>query len=141
MSSRLNSPISISTDIKAPVDKVWEAWSNPEHITRWNSASPDWHTPKASNDLKKGGKFTSRMEAKDGSMGFDFSGIYDDVQVNKLIAYTMEDDRKVEIRFTDNGNSTKIEQDFEAESENTRELQQAGWQAILDNFKTYVENL
>jgi uncharacterized protein YndB with AHSA1/START domain len=141
MSNNLNSPISISTTVNAPVDKAWETWSDPEHIVKWSTASPDWHTPTASNDLRKGGRFTSRMEAKDGSMGFDFGGVYDDVQKNKLIIYTLDDNRKVEIRFIENGNSTIIEQDFEAEQQNSREMQQMGWQAILDNYKTYIESL
>jgi uncharacterized protein YndB with AHSA1/START domain len=111
----------------------------PEHITKWNSASDDWHTPYAENDLRTGGKFLSRMEAKDGSFGFDFGGVYDEVIPNKLIAYTMGDSRKVKVDFAANGNSTTVTTNFEAETENTIELQKNGWQAILNNFKKYVE--
>ena len=131
--------ITVKTIVNAPVEKVWKYWSSPEHITQWNNASDDWHTPRAENDLRKGGKFSARMEAKDGSLGFDFGGVYDNVQENNLIAYTMGDGRKVEIRFSENGNETKIEETFEAENQNSIEMQKAGWQAILDNFKKYTE--
>lgn len=123
----------------ASVEKVWFLWTLPEHITQWNNASPDWHTPRAENDLRAGGKFLSRMEAKDGSFGFDFWGIYDEVKTNELIAYTMGDGRKAEVHFTSKGNETQIITSFEAEEENSEELQKAGWQAILDNFKNYTE--
>lgn len=131
--------ITISTTIMASVEKVWFLWTLPEHITQWNNASPDWHTPRAENDLRAGGKFLSRMEAKDGSFGFDFWGIYDEVKTNELIAYTMGDGRKAEVHFTSKGNETQIITSFEAEEENSEELQKAGWQAILDNFKNYTE--
>lgn len=131
--------ITIETTVQAPVEKVWDYWTEPEHIKNWNSASEDWHTPFAENDLRAGGKFVSRMEAKDGSMGFDFGGIYDEVKLHELIAYTMEDDRKVNITFKGQGNETKVIETFDAESSNPIEIQQQGWQAILDNFKKYVE--
>lgn len=132
--------ITVQTVINAPIEKVWEFWTRPEHITKWNNASKDWHTPRAENDLRVGGKFLSRMEAKDGSVGFDFWGIYDEVEENKIIAYTMGDDRKVQITFTkNNDNETEVIETFEAENENSIELQRTGWQAILDNFKKYVE--
>lgn len=131
--------ITVSTTVKAPVDKVWQYWTGPEHIIKWNNASDDWHTPRAENDLRPGGKFLSRMEAKDGSMGFDFRGIYDEVKTNELIAYTMGDERKATVVFETNGNETKINTTFEAETENSVELQRGGWQAILDNFKKYTE--
>ena len=131
--------LTVKTSVNAPVAKVWEYWNNPEHITKWAFASPDWHTPRADNDLRAGGKFSSRMEAKDGSMGFDFGGVYDAVRENEYIEYTLGDDRKVKINFTANGNSTDIEENFEAENQNPLEMQQAGWQAILDNFKKYTE--
>src|SRR5687767_14879507 len=134
------SPITVQTTVNAPVEKVWRLWSEPEHITKWNSASDDWHTPRAENDLRTGGKFNSRMEAKDGSMGFDFGGVYDIVKTNELIEYTMGDDRKVVINFTGKGNATNIVQTFEAEETNPVEMQRGGWQAILNNFKKYVEN-
>jgi len=131
--------ITIETIINAPVDKVWECWNKPEHITQWCNASDEWHTVRAENDLRVGGKFNSRMEAKDGSMGFDFWGIYDVVNPNEKIEYTMGDGRKCEITFTANGNSTKVVESFEAEEENSVEMQKGGWQAILDNFKKYAE--
>ena len=133
--------ITIEATINAPVIIVWERWNNPEHITKWNSASDDWHTPWAKNDLRVGGAFTSRMEAKDGSMGFDFTGTYDVVTENEYIEYTLEDGRKVKINFTADGNSTNVVESFDAESENPVEMQQAGWQAILDSFKKYTEQL
>jgi uncharacterized protein YndB with AHSA1/START domain len=132
--------ITIETLIKAPVEKVWEFWSSPNHITNWCNASEDWHAPKAENDLRTGGKFLTRMEAKDGSFGFDFGGEYDEVKEYENIAYTMGDGRKVNIMFTARGSETAIEESFEAENENSVEMQKAGWQSILDNFKKYVES-
>lgn len=132
--------ITVQTLVNAPIEKAWKNWTIPEHITKWNNASDDWHTPSATNDLRVGGKFTSRMEAKDGSMGFDFWGVYDDIKNNELIAYTMGDGRKAKIVFTNEGDATKITETFEAESENSVELQRGGWQAILDNFKKYTES-
>jgi len=131
--------ITIETTVNAPVEKVWEYWSKPEHITRWCNASDDWHTPRAENDLRAGGNFLSRMEAKDGSMGFDFDGVYDAVDTNKYIEYTMGDGRKVKVHFNEMGNTTKVVESFEAESTNPVEMQRGGWQAILDNFKKYTE--
>ena len=131
--------VTIETSVKVPIEKVWNFWTSPKHITQWNNASPDWHTPRAENDLRTGGKFLSRMEAKDGSFGFDFEGVYDEVQTHKLIAYTMSDGRTVKITFTANGNETQVVETFDAEGENPIELQSAGWQAILDNFKKYAE--
>ncbi|MBC8045587.1 MAG: SRPBCC family protein [Fimbriimonadaceae bacterium] len=131
--------ITVETTVKAPVEKVWKFWTLPEHITKWSNASDDWHTPSAQNDLRVGGTFTSRMEAKDGSIGFDFGGVYDDVKMHALIAYTMGDGRKVTITFSPAGNETKIVETFEAEDTNPPEMQQTGWQAILDNFKKYAE--
>ncbi|MDQ2862419.1 MAG: SRPBCC family protein [Bacteroidota bacterium] len=131
--------ITVETAVNAPVNKVWEYWTKPEHITKWNNASEDWHTPHAENDLRAGGKFSSRMEAKDGSFGFDFGGVYDAVHTNEYIEYTLGDDRKVKINFTDEGGKTKIVESFEPETENPEEMQKGGWQAILNNFKKYVE--
>ena len=108
--------ITVETVVKAPVEKVWKYWSLPEHITKWCAASDDWHAPKAENDLTVGGKFSTRMEAKDGSFGFDFGGVYDDVKTNELIEYTMGDGRKVEVHFAANGNETKVVETFDAES-------------------------
>lgn len=135
-------PVTLTVEavIHAPVDIVWEYWTDPKHITQWNKASDDWHTPYAENDLKAGGKFVSRMEAKDGSFGFDFGGVYDEVRVNERIAYTIGDGRKVKVDFIRQDNDTRIIETFEAEETNAIEMQQAGWQAILDNFKKYVES-
>jgi uncharacterized protein YndB with AHSA1/START domain len=132
--------ITINATVNAPVEKVWKNWSTPSDIVNWNTASPDWHTPRAENDLRKGGKFLSRMEAKDGSFGFDFEGIYDEVVPHKQIAYTMPDGRHVNMDFVSKGNATDIEIVFDAESENPVEMQRGGWQAILDNFKKYTES-
>lgn len=132
--------ITIETTVNAPVEKVWEYWNGPEHITQWCSATPEWHTPRATNDLRTGGSFSSRMEAKDGSMGFDFGGVYDEVKTNSLIAYTMGDGRKVLIVFSSNGHSTTVTETFEAEDMNPLAMQRGGWQNILDNFKQYTES-
>ena len=131
--------IMVETTVKSPLEKVWQYWTAPTHITKWNNASNDWHTPHAENDLWVGGKFLFRMEAKDGSFGFDFWGIYDEIKENQLIAYTLGDNRKVKITFSGTGNETNVVETFEADNENPVELQKAGWQAILDNFKKYTE--
>jgi uncharacterized protein YndB with AHSA1/START domain len=132
--------IIVETTVQAPVEKVWEYWTEPTHITKWNTASEEWHTPFAENDLQVGGKFLSRMEAKDGSFGFDFGGVYDDVKLNEAIAYTLEDGRKVTIKFIPHGDETKVIETFDPENSNPIEMQEAGWQAILDNFKKYINN-
>ena len=131
--------ITVENIINAPVEKIWDYWTKPVHITKWNNASDDWHTPHAENDLRVGGSFVSRMEAKDGSMGFDFSGIYDAVRNKEYIEYTAADGRKVKVFFWVQGNSTKVVESFEAENTNSIEMQQEGWQAILNNFKKYTE--
>lgn len=131
--------ITVQTVINAPIENVWKLWTTPEHITKWNNASDDWHTPFAENDLRTGGKFLSRMEAKDGSFGFDFSGVYNFVKIYEAIHYTMDDGRKVLITFSGMDNETKLVEAFEGETQNPVEMQRAGWQAILDNFKKYVE--
>jgi uncharacterized protein YndB with AHSA1/START domain len=132
--------ITIEATVHAPVTKVWSFWSEPKHIVKWNNASDDWHTTRAENDLQVGGKFLSRMEAKDGSFGFDFLGIYDEVKTNEAIAYTMGDGRKARVVFSATDTETKVVTTFEAETENSIELQQGGWQAILNSFKKYVES-
>ena len=132
--------LTVENTVNAPVEKVWDYWTKPEHITHWNFASHDWHTPSATNDLRAGGRFSSRMEAKDGSMGFDFGGVYDEVRHHEYIECTLGDDRKVKTTFTPDGNQTRISESFETEGTNPLEMQQAGWQAILDNFKKYTEN-
>lgn len=131
--------ITIEATVKAPMDRVWEYWTLPEHITRWNNASEDWHTPHAENDLRKGGRFMARMEARDGSVGFDFQGVYDVVKKHELIEYTVEDGREVRIVFSDKGGQTTLTETFNPENVNPLEMQKSGWQAILDNFKKYVE--
>ena len=139
METTSTSSITVETKVQAPLKKVWQYWTVPEHITKWNQASDDWHSPYAENDLRTGGKFLSRMEARDGSFGFDFGGVYDNVKINELIEYTLGDGRKVSVRFTDNGNETRVVEMFEAEDTNPIEMQRGGWQSILDNFKKYVE--
>lgn len=131
--------IMIYVKISAPTEVVWKRWTCPEDILKWNQASDDWHTPRAINDLRDGGRFVFRMEAKDGSFGFDFSGIYDRVQPNNLINYTLDDGRKVTIVFQNNGNETTVIETFEAENANSIEQQRNGWQSILNNFKKYTE--
>jgi uncharacterized protein YndB with AHSA1/START domain len=131
--------VTISSTISAPVEKVWKYWTIPEHITRWCNASEDWHAPRAENDLRPGGKFTTRMEAKDGSFGFDFGGVYDMVKPNELIEYTLGDGRIVTIHFSGLGDETRVVEMFDAENENPVEMQKGGWQSILDNFKKYAE--
>lgn len=133
--------ITVKNTINAPVTKVWDTWISPGHITKWNNANDEWHTPRAENDLRVGGKFLSRMEAKDGSMGFNFVGTYTEVVPQKHIAYTIEDGRKVNITFNENDGTTEVIEVFEAESQNPIEMQRQGWQAILDNFKSYTESL
>jgi uncharacterized protein YndB with AHSA1/START domain len=132
--------ITVQAVINAPVEQVWKLYTEPEHVMKWNNASNDWHTPRAENDLKVGGKFLYRMEAKDGSSGFDFDGTYKQIIANELIVYSISDGRKVEVTFTKHDNArTKMDTTFEAESTNPIEMQRDGWQAILNNFKIYVE--
>ncbi|TJY43972.1 polyketide cyclase [Cohnella pontilimi] len=131
--------VTVQAVIQAPVEKVWRYWSEPEHITKWNQASETWHSPRSENDLRVGGKFLTRMEAKDGSTGFDFGGVYDVVKQLEQISYTLGDGRKVDITFVNQGNETKVVEIFDAESTHSIEMQQAGWQAIMDNFKRYTE--
>lgn len=133
------SKIRIEAIISAAPQKVWTYWTNPEHIIKWNFASDDWHCPRAVNDLTVGGKYGARMEAKDGSFGFDFEAIYNEVIDQKKLTYTMEDGRKVTTDFEKIGDKTKVTTVFDAEMENSEEMQKAGWQAILNNFKKYVE--
>ena len=140
MENILKTIITVRTSVIAPVETVWQHWTSPWSITQWNHASEDSHTPKASNDLRKDGKFSYRMEARDGSMGFDFEGVYYNVIVNKQIDYTLADGRKVKITFSYNGKTTDVIETFEAEEINSIELQRNGWQAILDNFKKFAES-
>jgi len=131
--------ITVQTIVNAPVEKVWSYFTQPEHVKNWNNASDDWHTPRAENDLQVGGNFVYRMEAKDGSFGFDFGGTYDAVNENEYLEYTIGDGRKVKISFIPQATSTKVVETFEAETTNSVELQRTGWQSILDNFKKYTE--
>lgn len=131
--------ITVETLVNAPIEKVWKYFTEPAYIKQWNNASDDWHTPKATNNLSIGGRFSYTMAAKDGSFSFDFGGVYDDIQENKYIAYTLGDGRKVDILFSSTGENTKITETFEAEEQNPIERQQGGWQAILNNFKKLVE--
>ncbi len=140
MSSSEKTVVTVQVKVDAPVDKVWDCWTDPVHITGWNFASDDWHTTKAKNDLRPGGQFTSRMEARDGSMGFDFFGTYDVVIEYEKISSTLGDNRRVDVVFSPEGNSTDLTESFETENTNSVELQRTGWQAILNNFKKYVES-
>jgi len=135
------SPITVSTTVHAHVAKVWQFWTSPQHITQWCFATDTWHTPRAENDVRPGGKFLSRMEAKDGSMGFDLEGVYNEVIENELITYAIADGRKVTVVFTADADQTTITETFDPENMNPTDMQQAGWQAILDNFKRYVEGI
>ena len=132
--------ITINATVNAPIEKVWKAWNTPANIMQWNTADPGWHCPASENNLVVGGKFKNRMEARDGSFGFDFEGVYDKVDLHKEISYTMPDGRKATTLFTDQNDKTKIETTFDAESENDPEFQKQGWQAIMDNFVKYVES-
>lgn len=131
--------ITIETLVKADLNTVWVAWSNPEDIKQWNAASDDWHTTQSTVDLCEGGKFSSRMEAKDGSAGFDFEGTYTRIVAQNIIEYRLEDGRDVKVEFTEGADGVIVRETFEAESQNDPELQRQGWQAILDNFARYVE--
>ena len=131
--------ITVSASINAPVEKVWDCFTNPSHIVNWNFASDDWHCPRDENDVRIGGKYNARMEAKDGSFGFDFVTIYTEVEEYKKISYTMEDGREASTVFESIGNKTNVTTIFDAENENPVEAQQQGWQMILNNFKKYTE--
>jgi uncharacterized protein YndB with AHSA1/START domain len=131
--------ITVETVVKADLNKVWDAWNNPEDIKQWNSAQDDWHTTQSAVDLREGGKFSARMEAKDGSAGFDFEGTYTRVVPHKSLQYRMSDGREVEVEFVERADGVLVKETFDAETENPPEFQRAGWQAILDNFGRYVE--
>ncbi|MDC6364377.1 MULTISPECIES: SRPBCC family protein [Flavobacteriaceae] len=133
-------PITIDVNITTTLDKVWNFYTKPEHITQWNFADDSWHCPSAKNDLRKGGKYIARMEAKDGSFGFDFEAVYDEVVPQKKIAFTLEDGRKTIVLFEESHKETKVTITFDAEKENSLEMQKNGWQAILNNFKKYTES-
>lgn len=132
--------ITVQSTINASIEKIWELWTAPEHVMKWNNASEDWHTPFAENDLKVGGKFKYTMASTDGTMRFDFEGIYTNVVNPSLIEYEMADGRKVKIVFEKDAEGIKVIESFDPETVNPEEMQKNGWQAILDNFKKYVEN-
>jgi uncharacterized protein YndB with AHSA1/START domain len=131
--------ITVETVVDADLKDVWNTWNNPDEIVQWNSPSNDWHTTRSAVDLREGGKFSARMEAKDGSAGFDFEGTYTRVVPNKIIEFKMSDGREVNIEFADREDGVVVRETFDAETENSAEMQRAGWQAILDNFGRHVE--
>lgn len=139
MDSNQKALITIETLVNAPIEKVWKCWSEPQHITQWNNASDDWYSPQAENNLKEGGTFTTTMAAKDGSVSFDFGGVYTKVEEHQLIEYKINDGRSVQIKFSSNGTQTQVTETFEAEDMHSHELQKEGWQSILNNFKKYTE--
>jgi len=139
MNAKTKRSLTVETIIEAPISKVWEFWTQPTHITQWNHASEDWHSPYAENDLRPGGRFLSRMAARDGSFGFDFTGTYGKVIHHQCIEYTLDDGRDVKVVFTPVESKTKVVETFEAEDINALDLQQMGWQSILNNFKKHVE--
>ena len=131
--------ITIETTVNAPIDRVWSAWNDPRAIEQWNAASPDWHTPRARVDLREGGSFCSRMEARDGSAGFDFEGTYTRIEPLRLIEYVIGDGRKVRVEFVSKGGTVTVRETFDAENIHSAEQQRQGWQAILDNFARHIE--
>lgn len=132
--------ITVQVSVNVNIESVWEKWTNPIHVITWNTASDDWHTTKAENDLRIDGKFNYRMEAKDGSFRFDFWGIYKKIQTNELLGIVLGDEREMSVKFIPKDGRTEIIETFEAEETNSIELQKNGWQAILNNFKKYVES-
>ena len=131
--------ITVQTTVRATMETVWHTWTEPKHIIKWNSGSKDWHTPKAKNNLIEGGRFISRMEAKDSSMGFDFGGTYTKIVPQEHLAYTLDDGRNVVVDFKKENNTVTISETFQPETQNPDAMQRDGWQAILDNFKKYTE--
>ena len=131
--------ITVETVVDAELRDVWNTWNNPDDIVQWNSPSNDWHTTRSAVDLREGGKFSARMEAKDGSAGFEFEGVYTRVVPNKIIDFKMSDGREVNVEFYDREDGVVVRETFDAETENSTEMQRAGWQAILNNFGRHVE--
>jgi uncharacterized protein YndB with AHSA1/START domain len=131
--------ITVGVTLSAGIHKAWDLWTSPGHVVKWNSASKGWHCPKAENDLRPGGKFKYRMASSDEKVSFDFEGVYLEVIDQKEIAYSISDGRKVTVEFENLGNQSKVTETFEAEEIHPEEIQRAGWQAILNNFKKYVE--
>ena len=131
--------ITVETVVDAPVGTVWDAWNNPADIRQWNTAQDDWHTTRSEVDLREGGRFIARMEAKDGSVGFDFEGTYTRIVPRQTIEYRMSDGREVQVEFAERNGGVLVRETFDAETENPPDLQRTGWQAILDNFRRHVE--
>lgn len=140
MENREKKTVTVETTVQLPPGKVWDYWTKPEHITQWNYALDTWHCPAAENDLRNGGRFSARMEARDGSMGFDYAGEYDLVSAPRKLLCTLDDGRRVNIEFISMDQKTIITETFEVEDTHTLEQQKMGWQAILDNFKKYAES-
>ncbi len=136
----MTEPITVSVLVSVPVEEAWEHFTDPDEIIKWNAASDDWHTVRAENDLRPGGSFSYRMEAKDGSEGFDLTGTYEEVALHEHLTYVLDDGRKVAVSFVRADDGTAIAETFDPENENPLEMQRAGWQAILDRFKAYVES-
>lgn len=130
--------ITVETIVNAPLQNIWNAWNNPDDIIQWNSPHESWHTTRSTVDLREGGKFGARMEAKDGSAGFEFEGVYTRVVPNKIIDFRMSDGREVNVEFVEGDGGVLVRETFDAETENPQEMQRAGWQAILDNFGRHV---
>jgi uncharacterized protein YndB with AHSA1/START domain len=139
METTIPTSVTVEATINAPVEKVWNNYNNPEHVTKWNFADPSWHCPSAKSDFRVGGEFSARMEAKDGSFGFDFGATYTAIETNRKVSYVMVDGRKCTVSFMPIGNTTHVVVVFDAETQNPIEMQKGGWQAILNNFKEYSE--
>ena len=131
--------ITVAAVAKVPLQQAWDAWNNPADIKQWNSAQDDWHTTRSIVDLREGGRFLARMEARDCSAGFDFEGIYTRVVPHQTIEYRMSDGREVQVEFAERPDGVHVTETFDPENENSPELQRQGWQAILDNFRRYLE--
>ncbi|MGO4292164.1 SRPBCC family protein [Chitinophaga sp. RAB17] len=136
----MSNKVTVTASINADTHKVWDYYTQPEHITKWNFADPSWQCPAAANDMRIGGKYSARMEAKDGSFGFDFEATYNEIVDGEKFTYTMPDGRQVTVNFNKEGDKTEVVVTFDAEQENPIEMQKGGWQAILNNFKTYTES-
>lgn len=135
----MGNKITVTATVNADIKKAWDYYTNPVHITKWNFADPSWQCPSASNDMRIGGKYSARMEAKDGSFGFDFEAIYDEISEGERFTYTMPDGRQVNVAFKKDGSQTDVIVTFDTEEQNSLEMQKGGWQAILNNFKKYSE--
>ncbi|MBI4136743.1 SRPBCC domain-containing protein [Candidatus Roizmanbacteria bacterium] len=133
-------PITVETTINAPMQKVWDYWNKPEHITKWAFADDTWKAPSAENDVRTGGKFKTVMAAKDKSAQFDFTGVYTNVNEHELIEYDMDDGRHVKVEFAETPEGINVTETFDPENENPEDVQRGGWQAMLDNFKKYAES-